>query len=245
MQPCLPTVATRDIADCFSAHVHAILTRILGTQMGALQAAARLIARTVEREGLVYAFGSGHSQSVAIEFYYRAGGLACCDVIHEKTFGRTERLPGFARVLLDSYPVADGDLMIVISNSGRNPLPVEMAQEARERGMAVVGITSLEHSHSVSPRQQGGNRLFEVCDVVIDNCGPVGDALVELDAGMRVGSPSTLAGVFIAQTLVCLASQELLERGVRPPIFLSMNLDEGDGCNRGLLESFHSRVRGL
>jgi uncharacterized phosphosugar-binding protein len=135
--------------------------------------------------------------------------------------------------------------MIVISNSGRNPLPVEMAQEARERGMAVVGITSLAHSRSVSPRQPGGKRLFEVCDVVIDNCGPVGDALLELDPGLRVGSPSTLAGVFIAQTLVCLASQELLQRGVRPPVFLSMNLDEGDGCNRGLLESYHSRVRGL
>jgi uncharacterized phosphosugar-binding protein len=80
---------------------------------------------------------------------------------------------------------------------------------------------------------------------VIDNCGPVGDALLELDAGLRVGSPSTLAGVFIAQTLVCLASQKLLQRGVRPPVFLSMNLDEGDGCNRGLLESYHSRVRGL
>ena len=245
MQTFQPTVATRDIAECFSAQVHAILTRIVDTQMGELQSAATLLARTVESKGLVYAFGSGHSQSVAIEFYYRAGGLACCDVIHEKTFGRTERLPGYATVLLDSYPVAPGDLMIVISNSGRNPLPVEMAQEARERGMAVVGITSLAHSRSVSPRQPGGKRLFEVCDVVIDNCGPVGDALLELDPGLRVGSPSTLAGVFIAQTLVCLASQKLLQRGVRPPVFLSMNLDEGDGCNRGLLETFHSRVRGL
>ncbi len=245
MQPCQPTVATRDIADCLSAKVHTILTRIVDTQMEALLAAATLMAQTVERKGLVYAFGSGHSQSVAIEFYYRAGGLACCDVIHDKTFGRAERLPGYAAVLLDAYAISSGDLMIVISNSGRNPLPVEMAQVARERGMGVVGITSLEHSRSVSPRQQGGRRLFEVCDVAIDNCSPAGDALVELDAGLRVGSPSTLAGVFIAQTLVCLASERLLHRGVRPPVLLSMNLDEGDGCNQALLESFRSRVRGL
>jgi len=184
MQSCQPTVATRDIAECFSGQVHAILTRIVDTQMEALQSAATLMAGTVERKGLAYAFGSGHSQSVAIEFYYRAGGLACCDVIHDKTFGRAERLPGYATVLLDSYPVASGDLMIVISNSGRNPLPVEMAQEARKRGMGVVGITSLEHSRSVSARQPGGKRLFEVCDVVIDNCSPVGDAMVELDAGL-------------------------------------------------------------
>ena len=245
MQLCQPTVATREIADDFSARVHALLTRIVDTQMEALQTAATLMAETIERGGLVYAFGSGHSQSVAIEFYFRAGGLACCDVIHEKTFGRAERLPGYAAVLLDAYPVSPGDLMIVISNSGRNPLSVEMAQAARERGMGVVGITSLEHSRSVTARQPGGKRLFEVCDVVIDNCGPVGDTLVEPDHGIRVGAPSTLAGVFIAQTLVCLTSQQLVQRGVRPPVFLSMNLDEGDGCNQALLESFHARVRGL
>ena len=245
MNLCQPPVANSEIADCFSAKVHSILTRIVDTQMEALRSAARLMAQTVERKGLVYAFGSGHSQSVAMEFYYRAGGLACCDVIHEKTFGRAERLPGYAAVLLDSYPVASGDLMIVISNSGRNPLPVEMAQEARARGMAVVAITSLEHSHSVLPRQAGGKRLFEVCDIAIDNCSPVGDALIELEPGLCVGSPSTLAGVFIAQTLVCLVSEQLLHRGVRPPVFLSMNLDEGDERNQVLLDSFHARVRGL
>lgn len=213
--------------------------------MGVLQSAAASMAQTVEKGGLVYVFGSGHSQSVATEFYYRAGGLACCDIIHEKTFGRAERLPGYASVLLSAYLVSSGDLMIVISNSGRNPLPVEMAQAARERGMAVVGITSLEHSRSVSPRHQVGKRLFEVCDVVIDNCSPVGDALVELENGVRVGAASTLAGIFIAQLLVCLTSGILLRHGVRPPVFLSMNLDEGDGCNQALLESFRSRIRGL
>ena len=245
MQPHLAALATRDIADRFSAQVHTILSRVIDTQMDALQSAARLLAQTVESGRMIYAFGSGHSQSVAIEFYDRAGGFACCDVIHEKTFGRAERLPGYAAVLLDAYPVSSGDLMIVISNSGRNPLSVEMAQESRKRGMEVIGITSLEHSRSVSPRHAGGRRLFEVCDVVIDTCSPVGDTLVELEEGLRVGSPSTLAGVFIAQTLVCLASEQLLCRGVRPPVLVSMNLDEGDRRNRVLLESFRARVRGL
>jgi uncharacterized phosphosugar-binding protein len=149
----------------------------------------------VERDRIVYAFGSGHSQSVAIEFYYRAGGLARFDVIQEKTFGRAERLPGYAAVLLDGYPAGAGDLMIVISNSGRNPLPVEMAEEARRRGMPVIGITSLAHSRNVSARKPGGSRLFEICDVVIDNCGLPGDAMVDLDGGVRVGASSTLAGV--------------------------------------------------
>ena len=245
MQSRQTSMASPDVAERFSEKIHAILARIAATQMDALERAAGLMAATAERGGLIYAFGSGHSQSVAIEFYYRAGGLACCDVIHDKTFGRAERLTGYAGALLEAYPVSAGDLMIVISNSGRNPLSVEMSQIARERGMAVVGITSLEHSRSVEPRQPGGKRLFEVCDVAIDNCSPAGDALIDLGHGMHVGAPSTLAGVFIAHMLVCLASQEMLRRGVQPPVFVSMNLDEGDSRNQALLKSFHARVRGL
>jgi uncharacterized phosphosugar-binding protein len=197
--------------------------------------------------GIVYAFGSGHSQSVALEFYYRAGGLAPCDVIEERTFGRAERLPGYAAVLLEPYPLGANDLLIVASNSGRNPLPVEMALEARRRGARAVGITSVAHSRTVAARPPLAQRLFEVCDVVIDNCAPPGDAAVALGAapGVRVGGLSTLAGVFIAQTLVCRAAELLAARGHAVPVFCSTNLDEGDERNRGLLEGLRGRVRGI
>jgi uncharacterized phosphosugar-binding protein len=237
--------AGRNLVEAFSGNVQEVLRRIVETQMEALRDTATRMADTAQQGGLIYAFGSGHSQSIANEFYYRAGGLACCDVIHEKTFGRTERLSGYAALLLDTYPLHAGDLMIVISNSGRNPLPVEMALSARERGLAVVGITSLAHSRSVASRQPDGKRLFEVCDVVIDNCGAVGDATIDLGDGVRVGATSTLAGAFIAQTLVCLTAEELERRGVRPPVLLSMNLDEGDTCNHALLGAYHERIRGL
>jgi uncharacterized phosphosugar-binding protein len=87
--------------------------------------------------------------------------------------------------------------------------------------------------------------LFEVCDVVIDSCCPAGDALIEMKDGIRVGAASTLAGVFIAQTLVCLTARKLEDSGVRPPVLLSMNLDEGDRHNQALLDKYCSRVRGL
>jgi uncharacterized phosphosugar-binding protein len=240
-----PTTAARDLVNEYSGRVQAILNRIVETQMDALETAAGLMAETIEKSGLIYTFGSGHSELVATEFYFRAGGLACCDVIHEKTFGRAERLPGYASVVLDGYPISSRDLMIVISHSGRNPLPVEMAQIAQQRGIKVIGITSLEHSRSVAPRQAGGEHLFEACDVVVDSCCPAGDALIEMKDDIRVGAASTLAGVFIAQTLVCLTSEKLQDHGVRPPIFLSMNLDEGDRHNQTLLDKYYSRVRGL
>lgn len=231
----------------YRAEVHRILDQIPATQAEPLEQAAALMADTVEGAGIVYAFGAGHSQSVALEFYYRAGGLAPCDVIEERTFGRAERLPGYAAVLLEPYPLGAKDLLVVASNSGRNPLPVEMAIEARRRGARVVGITSLAHSRTIAARPPLAHRLFEVCDVVIDNCTPPGDVAVELPAvgGVRVGGLSTLAGVFIVQTLVCRASELIAARGHSVPVFCSMNLDEGDERNRALLARVKGRVRGI
>lgn len=231
----------------FYREVQRIQERVVTTQAEAIARAATLVADTIEQDGIVYAFGSGHSQSVAFEFYYRAGGLAPCDVIHEKTFGRAERLSGYAALLLDAYPVRSGDLMVVISNSGRNPLPVEMALEAQSRGMKVIGITSLEHSRSVAPRPPLTKRLFEVCDVVIDNCGLPGDVTLSLNgtASPSIGATSTLIGAFIAQSIVCGAALELRHRGVPVPTLCSMNLDQGDACNRQKLSRVAERIRGL
>ncbi len=230
----------------FHGEVDRVLGAIRATQAEALERGAELIARTVAGGGLVYAFGAGHSQSVALEFYYRAGGLAPCDVIEERTFGRAERLAGYARVLLEPYAVGAGDLVVVASNSGRNPLPVEMATEARARGAAVLGITSLAHSRVVAARPPLTQRLFEVCDVVVDNCSVHGDAVVAVGGGgVRVGSVSTLAGVFIAQTLVCRAAEILAGCGREVPVFCSTNVDEGDDRNRSLLAQVKGRVRGI
>jgi uncharacterized phosphosugar-binding protein len=233
-------------AQRYHDQVRQILERIT-LQSDALLKGARLIADTIERDGIVYSLGSGHSLLIAAEFYFRAGGMAHFDVIHDRTFGRAERLSGYAEVLADAYPIGPSDLLIIASNSGRNPLPVEMAVLARARGIATIGITSLEHSRSVSSRTPGGARLFEVCDVVIDNCGVPGDAVLDLGNGqpVRVGPTSTLAGVFIANSLVSLAAEELMRRGIHPPVFVSANVDGGDARNQRLLEIMKQRIRGL
>jgi uncharacterized phosphosugar-binding protein len=234
-------------AEEYHQHSKRLLDRILTTQGAAIQKAAALVADTVVRDGIVYTLGSGHSLLIAAEFYYRAGGLANFDVVHDKTFGRAERLSGYAAVLLDSYPISSNDLLFIVSNSGRNALPVEMAIEAGKRGITTVGITSLEHSGSVSSRAPSGHRLLDVCDLVIDNCGVMGDAAVPVGngSGMRVGPTSTLAGVFIANCVTGLAVEELLRRGVNPPLFRSANLDGADAENERLLAFLRQRVRGL
>ncbi len=218
--------------------------RIAETQSQALETAGLWVADRVERGNLIYTLGSGHSLLIATELYYRAGGLQNFDVMHDKTFGRAERLPGYAKVLLESYPIRAEDLLIIVSNSGRNELPVEMALEARGRGMQTIAITSLAHSMAAAARTVSGKRLCEVADLVIDNCGVVGDASVEQGA-VTVGPTSTAAGIFIANSIVALATQELMDRGFDPPVFASANVDAGDQKNQALLRFLRERIRGL
>jgi uncharacterized phosphosugar-binding protein len=225
-----------------------VIDRIADTQASPLTTAAEWVAEVVERDNMVYTLGSGHSLLIATELYYRAGGLANFDIVHDKTFGRLERLPGYAHVLLEQYPITENDLLIIVSNSGRNELPVEMAIEARQRHIRTIAITSLTHSSSVAPRTVSGHRLSEVVDLVIDNCGAVGDASVRLASAQGpvwVSPTSTAAGVFIANSIVALACQILIDKGIDPPVFASANIDQGDEKNGELLHFLRERVRGL
>jgi uncharacterized phosphosugar-binding protein len=236
-----------NIAQQYHQQVQTILGRIIDTQVAVLEQAAALVADTIQRDGLIYTLGSGHSLMVAAELYFRAGGMPHFDVIHDRTFGRAERLSGYAAELLDSYPIGPNDLLIIVSNSGRNPLPVEMATEARQRRIFTVGITSLGHSNAVESRAPGGLRLFEACDLVIDTCGLPGDAAIEIAPGnpIRVCPTSTLVGIFIVNCISGMAAQKILEKGTKPPVFLSANLDGADEHNRKLLDFMRARIRGL
>ena len=225
-----------------------VIDRILETQASTLATAAQWVADVIERDAIVYTLGSGHSLLIAAELYYRAGGLANFDIVQDKSFGRLERLSGYARVLLDQYPVSSNDLLIIVSNSGRNELPVEMALEAKKIGIRTIAITSMAHSLAVAPRTASADRLCEVADLVIDNCGSLGDATVELQSPrgpVHVAPTSTAAGIFIANSIVALATNILIDKGIDPPVFVSANVDNGDKKNEALLRFLRERIRGL
>lgn len=224
-----------------------LLARIADTQEESLAQASILVANTIQRDGIIYALGSGHSLLVAAELYYRAGGLANFDIIQDRTFGRAERLSGYAETLLESYPIGENDALIIISNSGRNCLPVEMALGAKKRGIRTIAITSLPHSQSVTSRAPQGVRLFEICDIVIDTGTAPGDASVEVepDSGIQMCPLSTMAGIFIVNCISAGAAQRLMERGIEPMVFVSANVDGAEQRNKLLLEFMRRRVRGL
>jgi uncharacterized phosphosugar-binding protein len=136
-----------------------------------------------------------------------------------------ERLPGLADVLLETNPLAAGDVVLVASNSGRNAVPVEFALGARERGALVIALTSMAHTTSTTSRAPGGQRLFETADVVIDNCGVPGDAVVEVAGSPELtGATSTMVGAMLVQALTVEIVTRLTERGEIPNVMRSLNV---------------------
>lgn len=232
-----------------------VIARIERTQGEVLDGAAQRIFRSLAEEGVLHIFGSGHSHAIAEEAFHRAGGLVPVNIIQEAFLtpltppgksGRLERVAGIAAVLLDAADLRAGEVLIVISNSGINAVPVEMAEGAKSRDLSVVAITSLAHAQSVASRAPSGKRLFEVADCVIDNCGLPGDGAVSYSGvPARVGPTSFLSGAYIINSLTCRVVERFLDAGMTPPVYASANVPGGDEHNRALEAKCRSRIKGL
>ncbi len=221
----------------------------------ALEQAADAVATSMANGGVLHTFGTGHGHMLAEELFYRAGGLVPVNAIldpalmlHLSALSSThvERLSGYAELVLERYVITAGDVIMVASNSGRNAAPIEMALAAKAKGLTVIALTSVAHSQSQSSRHASGKRLFEVADIVLDNCGVIGDAAVEID-GLpgKIGATSTVVGAALLHTLVERSIEIMLARGVQPPITLSANVDGGDAHNAKLFDQYKDRLRHL
>ncbi len=207
-----------------------------------LLAAAAAVAEAIANDRGYFLFGSGHSALVAQEAFWRAGGLAPALPIHDPTGGDAERLNGMAAVLLARYDLKPGDVLLLISNSGINSLPVELALEARARGVTVIAITCVEHTRAVESRHPSGKKLADLADIVIDTHGRAGDAVVDLGNGVCAGATSTIVGCAIVEAITVKAALLLRERGLEPPVLMSANLPEGDAYNRKLARRYRPRL---
>lgn len=219
-------------ASAYLSATTAIVDRVVSTQRAAIERAGSLIAEALSAGHRLWAFGTGHSHMLAEELYARAGGLADVEAVLEPALmlhegpaksSALERLPGLARTLLDVRDQKPGDVVIIASNSGRNAVPVEFAEEWRARGGVVIAVTSRAHSDSVPSRAPSGHRLYDVADLVIDNCGVPGDAAISIGAA-SVGATSTVTGALIVQAIVCEATALLEAAGQPPEILRSFNI---------------------
>ena len=183
-----------------------LLSKIRSTQAEAISKAGAVVGETVKAGAIVHTFGSGHSAAIAYEAHGRAGGMAAVSAIIDPLRGLAEKVEGYGAALLAPVRLEKSDSMIVISNSGRNPLPIEAAQSARENGLTVIAITSVTHSMSVASRHSSGKRLLDIAAVVIDNMGDPGDASVVLKGfDIPVGPTSTITGAFIMNEIMIAA----------------------------------------
>lgn len=227
----------------YLSRIAGLLEQMEERESESIEEAAQLLGETVLADGLIYAFGSGHSQCLAREVAGRAGGLFTIQGIADPLKGRGERVEGLAEELLKAYPLKSGETMIVISNSGRNAMPIEMALGAQQRGLKVIGVTSLKHSSASESRHSSGKRLFEIADVVLDTGGPLGDAVIELgDTGLKIGAVSTVLGAALLNATVVAAIEYVRARGKTPPILVSFNVDGSDEHNARVMEQYGKRM---
>ncbi|MFJ6214263.1 sugar isomerase domain-containing protein [Streptomyces sp. NPDC092296] len=243
-----------DLAGQYFDAALSLLRRARDEEAAQVDRAAEVLARTVADGGRVFAFGAGHSSLPAQDVVYRAGGLVLMnllsvpgvtgvDVMPAPLGSALERVSGLATATLDASPARRGDLLFVISLSGRNMMPVELAAHARERGLTVVGLTSLAYPAAVSSRHPSGTYLKDHCDIVLDTKIAVGDGELRIEgAPTTFGPVSTIVTVALMQAVIATAVGRLTEMGVTPPLFRSGNIDGGTEWNAQLLAEQADRV---
>lgn len=229
--------------------VQKLISNIKESQKDNIKKAAEVFAETIKKDKIIHVFGTGHSHMIGIEMFVRAGGLANVEAMLDNTIltnfgamkgGEIERLSGLAEVIWNDYEINEGDIMVIVSNSGRNAVPVEMAMLAKEKGIYVIALTSLNHSQSVESRHESGKRLFELADLVIDNCAPKGDGLLDFD-GVQSGASSTIAGSVIVNSIVTETLSILAKEGQKLPVYVSQNVDGYN--NDHIYEKYKNRIK--
>lgn len=240
----------------YLAAVRDAIDSVSRTQAGAVTRAAAVLVAGLRAGGVVQAFGSGHSEALAMEIAGRAGGLvptnrlALRDVVHYGgepvdvlSAGTLEREPWVGRRLYELAAIEPADVFVIGSNSGINGSVVELATLVKERGHQLVAITSLVHTAKVESRHPSGRKLVDLADVVLDNGAPYGDAVLPLPDGGSVGAVSSITAALLAQLIVTEVVATMVAAGEEPPVYLSANVPGGDDHNKILEARYAGRIR--
>lgn len=231
--------------------INELIKSIASTQKDNIEKAAEWIADVIMEDHIIHAFGSGHSHIIGMELFTRAGGLANVNAILDdlvlatsgaRRGGEIERISGLSDILWEKYKISSSDIMIIISNSGRNAMPIEMALRAKKEGLKVIAITSVTQSKRYPSRHQSGKKLYEIADLVLDNQIPSGDGLMQIE-GKLIGPGSSIAGMLLVNTITTEAIKIASARGAKLPIYHSQNID--GYSNEELFLKYEDRIKHL
>ena len=226
------------------------LEKIFEGQEEEMEKAISEVFRTIKEDRIIHTFGSGHSHMVGLELFIRAGGLGNVNAMLDQDVltsngalrsSKLEKLEGLADILWEEYRVEKGDIIIIISNSGRNALPVEMALRAKKEGIKIIAITSLTQTKEFASRHSSGKKLFEIADIILDNKVISGDGIMKV-GNDRIGAMSSINGMFIINTVVTEAMIRAEKSGIELPVYSSQNIDSFEK-NDKLYKKYMGRVK--
>jgi len=240
------TASSPNPADTFYTQSLGLISAAREKNRATISDLAPIIGSSLATGGMLHVFGSGHSGVLAREIIGRAGGLVCINGIPDPTEGFVENLVGFGTELVARYDrcyeLRAGETLLVISNSGKNSAPIEVALYAKKKGLHVVGLCSEQMSRSTPTVHPSGKRLHEIADWTLDNLGVRGDTLVSLSAGEMSGPTSTLVGAMLLNLLMLETCTWMQAHGHPLPLLRSQNLPGAIAHNRRVAEPYKHRL---
>jgi len=249
-------------ADSWLDAARHVLDQVATTQGESIEAASRILADSIAGDRLVHVFGSGHSRMNTEEMFPRIGSYPGFHPVAELAISNhvgvvgpnglrqamyLEKVPGFARIILQQFKIHPGDSFLIFSSTGINGVVIELALLARAMGLPVVAVTSLDHGRATASRHPSGRKLDEVATVTVDNCSPAGDAAVKIPGvPYRVGPTSSIGAIAVVNALKCRTAELLAERGVTPVVLTSPHFvgsAEGEEQLERVYTEYFRRVR--
>lgn len=236
-------------ADSYHTTTLALLDSVRARNLATLRALGPLVGRSIAEGGVLHLFGSGHSEMLAREIIGRAGGLMPVTGLFDPGYGFSENVVGYGARLAQRYEnhhgLRVGECFVVISNSGKNASPIEVALHAKSRGLTTIALTALSMSTTAKTVHPGGQNLHVVCDYALDNGGVPGDAIVEVEPGRYAGPTSTLTGSLLLNLLAMEAIDWLRANGHELPLVTSQNVPGGMEANIALAQRYRTRLSKL
>lgn len=239
------------IRDTYFQSITDILNKILNTQKDKLSKASEMVSEVIKNDGIIYIFGCGHSHLIGLDCFYRAGGLVNVSAMLDTDLmlhngaaksSKMEKMSGIAESIFERYCITDKDLLIVVSTSGKNAVPVEMAEVASQKGINNIAVVSSAYFAD----KKDSPMLYETASMYIDNCVPHGDAVIDISgAETKMGSVSTAASSFILQTILMEGADIAGKDGASLPVYMSGNVEGGAEFNKKLIKEYMPRIKHL
>lgn len=208
------------------------LLETVSSQESKIMEASKLFVSSILAGRMVHTFGSGHSRIMVEEMWPRYGSFPGFNPIvelsltfHNLVVGANgqrqamflENVPGFAAQILRNFDLSEIDTALIISSSGCNVVPIEMAELFRKAGIKTVGIISKLHSNVSTSKRKDGRKLQDFCDIVLDSGAPVGDAMVWVEGMEMPVSPGSTIGSCMIINCIKAELANLLTKAGHPP----------------------------